>query len=237
MSDYLYNEKLFSKKELKIFYNVIDNEESSWSDGLVSVSVTGNSSEKELRLTKNNFELESPYYVIDELKTTLFSKFDELNEFYYFTLAKTSLPPIVSRTKEGCYYRPHHDSPKNGHFSTTVFLSDPDEYDGGELCLWINNEVKKFKPPAGSSVTYRTGINHMVNEVTRGNRDSIVFWTKSKIKDQFLFDVYSNLLRTKELMDMDQPATLEESIKSPSFIIRNVLDMIERNHLQFDNES
>ncbi len=235
MSDYLYNEKLFSKKELEFFYSVINNEENSWVDGLNTVS--SNETEEKLKLTKNNYELESPYYVIDGLKDSLFSKFDQVNEFYYFTLAKTSVTPIVSRTKSGCYYRPHHDSPRNGHFSTTVFLNEPDEYDGGELCLWINGEVKKFKPPAGSTVTYRTGINHMVNEVTRGERDSIIFWTKTKIKDQFLFDLYSNLLRAKELMDMDQPATLEEATNSPSFIIRNLVDLFERNHLQFDNES
>lgn len=235
MSDYLYNEKLFSKKDLKSVYEIINNEENFWNDGLATVS--GSSTEEQLRLTKNNLELNIPYYLMEEIKNTIFSKVDSCSEFYYFTLAKISVPPIISRTNVGSYYRPHHDAPQNGHFSTTIFLNEPDEYDGGELCLWINNEVKKFKPPAGSMVTYKTGINHMVNEVTRGHRDSFIFWTKTKIRDQFLFDLYSNLIRAKNLMDMDQPATLEESINSPSFIIRNMVDMIERNHLQFDNES
>ena len=234
MSDYLYNEKLLSIEDLESIYKVINNEECSWEDGLNTL--TGIASKKEYTV-KNNLELNIPYYLMSEISDILFSRIDSCIEFFHFALAKSSGSQIISRTGVGCYYKPHHDSPKNGEFSTTVFLNEPDEYDGGELCLWINGEVKKIKPPAGSTITYRTGINHMVAEVTRGHRDAMVFWSHTLIKDRFLRNIYSELIRAKNLMDGDNPATLEEASKSPYFVIRNLIHSIERNHLQFDNES
>jgi len=235
MSDYLYNEKLLSTEDLESIYKVIDNEECIWKDGISSV--TGDAPDEEKRIIKNSLQRDIPYYLKNELNDILFAKIDSCIEFYYFALAKTSGDPLVSRTGVGCYYKPHHDSPENGEFSTTVFLNEPDEYDGGELCLWVNGEVKKIKPPAGSTITYRTGTNHMVAEVTRGHRDAIVFWSHTLFKDRFLHHIYSELVRAKNLMDIDNPATLEEASKSPYFTIRNLIHSIERNHLQFDNES
>lgn len=235
MSDYLYNEKLLSTEDLESIYEVINNEECVWEDGVTSV--TGDSTDEQKREVKNSLQRNIPYYLKIDINDVLFSKIDSCIEFFYFTLAKRSGAPIVSRTGVGCYYKPHHDSPENGDFSTTVFLNEPDEYDGGELCLWINGEVKKIKPPAGSTITYKTGTNHMVAEVTRGHRDVMVFWSHTLFKDRFLHGIYSELVRARNLMDMDQPATLEEASKSPYFIIRNLLHNIERTHLQFKDES
>ena len=50
-----------------------------------------------------------------------------------------------------------------------------------------------FKPPAGTAITYNTGILHRVNEVTSGERTVAVFWTKSIFDDPFYRDVFREL--------------------------------------------
>ena len=143
-----------------------------WKDGLK----TYDSIRSNLHEIKNNMECEVDssiiHYALDNNKS-----------FLKYTYAFMSSDPIVSKTSTGGYYKPHFDEPKCGHFSTTIFLSNPDDYDGGELVLLIDGKEKSFKLKPGESVTYETGIPHRVNEVTRGNRYAAVFWTTSVITD------------------------------------------------------
>ena len=62
-------------------------------------------------------------------------------------------------------------------------MNDPQTYDGGELCLMIDNEERKFKLDPGYGITYETGTSHCVNDVTRGERNVMIFWTVSMIRD------------------------------------------------------
>jgi len=107
--------------------------------------------------------------------------------FHNFTVTKGWSNIFISRMKEGDYYKPHVDEHIMdnviSHYSTTIFLSNPDEYDGGELSLYLNGEIKNFKLNAGHAITYETGIPHCVNEVTRGCRDVLAFWCESHIPD------------------------------------------------------
>ena len=233
MSDFLYNERRLSSEDLEGIYQIIDSDGCYWEDGIKSV--VGGGSDEDKRETKSNLQCIVPYFEMGEIKDILFPRFDNCAEFYYYALSEYSANPTISRTEAGGYYKPHHDHPSNGHFSTTVWLND--DYDGGELCLWLNGEERKFKPPAGSTVTYRTGTPHMVAEVTRGRRDVMVFWTKTKIKDSFLAYMYSNLIRVEDLIEHTYPDTLEEASKTPCFILRNMINAIERNHLLFKDES
>ena len=98
-----------------------------------------------------------------------------------FCHPKRNVNVMISRTASGGYYKPHFDNPGNGHYSTTIFLSDPSSYDGGELGLWIDGEEKKFKLPAGHGIVYETGIPHHVNTVTKGERIAAIFWTYSTL--------------------------------------------------------
>ena len=74
----------------------------------------------------------------------------------------------------------------NAHYSMTCFLSDPDEYSGGELVLKIGNKELEFKLPAGKAVIYSTGLKHKVNEVTSGDRKVFVCWIESFIQNSFI---------------------------------------------------
>ena len=113
----------------------------------------------------------------------VFNALDNNSEFLAFTYARESTEPMITKTKVGGYYRPHFDAADCGHFSTTIFLNDPQTYDGGELCLMIDNEERKFKLDPGYGITYETGTSHCVNDVTRGERNVMIFWTVSMIRD------------------------------------------------------
>lgn len=146
----------------------------SWECGLKSVNFAEGLSRQEQQSLKKCFQTTLP----NEL---LFKSVDKCGSFLDFTIPVSSTSPIISKTPPGGYYNAHFDVVDNGHFSTTIFLSDPKSYDGGELCLYLDGKEEKFKLDAGYGITYETGIAHRVNLVTRGDRIACVFWTKTKI--------------------------------------------------------
>jgi PKHD-type hydroxylase len=77
--------------------------------------------------------------------------------------------------------------------SLTLFLSDPTDYDGGELVIDFSTGERSIKLPAGSAVLYPTTALHRVAEVTRGQRLAAVTWIRSLVRDaakrEILFDL------------------------------------------------
>lgn len=109
---------------------------------------------------------------------------------------------LFSRYNGGHRYGPHTDDasiadeyawPLRTDLSFTLFLSNPDTYDGGELRLRDAGGERVFKPAAGAAVVYATGVVHEVAPVTRGTRLACVGWVQSQIRraDQreLLFDL------------------------------------------------
>ena len=77
--------------------------------------------------------------------------------------------------------------------SVTIFLSDPEDYDGGELVMETTGGEAAYKLPAGSAVTYPTTMLHRVEPVTRGTREVAVTWAQSLVRRadhrEILFDL------------------------------------------------
>ena len=102
---------------------------------------------------------------------------------------KTIPAPTIARYEAGMRYGPHVDEammqtrpqPMRSDLSCTVFLSDPSEYEGGELEIWLGGERPKIKTAAGSAVIYPTGVIHQVLPVTSGQRLVAVTWIQSWI--------------------------------------------------------
>ena len=67
--------------------------------------------------------------------------------------------------------------------SATLFLSAPDEYDGGELIVEDTYGVHSVKLPAGDMILYPATSRHRVSPVTRGARIASFFWAQSLVKD------------------------------------------------------
>lgn len=157
-------------------HQLLGRRRSEWDDGLTSFSVLDRDADKDAHLVKRNFQTD-----IDP--TDLYEGMDSNQEFIDFTYPNHTKTPLFTKTETGGYYRPHWDDVTNGQFSTTVFLSDPRDYEGGELTLYLRGKEEKFKLEPGWGVTYETGTPHEVKTVTSGERIVSVFWTTSIIWD------------------------------------------------------
>ncbi len=105
-------------------------------------------------------------------------------------MPKMTMPPIISRYTPGMSYGTHVDSPLNGRDYTirtdvgiTLFLNNPEEYEGGELEVMNNGEFKPYKFRAGDAICYPTTQLHRVNEVKFGERLVAVTWMQCVIRD------------------------------------------------------
>jgi PKHD-type hydroxylase len=96
--------------------------------------------------------------------------------------------------------------------SATLFLADPGEYDGGELCVEDTYGVHRVKLPAGDLVLYPSTSLHHVTPVTRGARIASFFWIQSLVRDDgrrtLLFDLDSSIQRLSRDAP-DHPSTTQ----------------------------
>ena len=122
-------------------------------------------------------------YIIDVLMRCQF--------FLTRTIPKHLGRPRFNMYREGGEYKNHADSAFMGQdpeirtdLSITVFLSDPDSYEGGELVLeFPSGGLMKMKEPKGTMVFYPSGVLHHVEPVTSGERIAFVAWVESHIQD------------------------------------------------------
>lgn len=228
---YYYVRKILDSEQLKVVYGVIEeaNKNNYWNDGLNSLK--GNDSCKRI---KNNLEL-SNLHLSQVVNNLIMSSLDSDKKFIDFVVAKSTTLNIISKTSSGGYYNPHLDNWYNGDYSTTVFLNDPREYDGGELCLYCGGEDEiKIKLKSGWGVTYSTGIVHRVNKVASGNRYVSVFWTESLIKDPFIRHLYSEIGNIRNNISLDEYSIHLSNCKSvesdPQFCLDNLKTQILRRY-------
>lgn len=180
---------------------------------------------------KENIELSSSSQNKADISSIIMENFDNDSLFCSFCCPYQSGQCLISKTSSGGFYRPHTDYGTNGHFSTTVFLNSPEEYEGGELSLLINGEELNFKLNAGMAITYSTGIMHQVKEVTSGNRIVAVTWTKSHIKDPFIRDIYCGLCKLIDTLPSEStPVNFYDASCSPAFISNELKNKILRRY-------
>ena len=169
-----------------------------------------------------------------QLQEIVYRDLDSDQYFINVTAASESTLILISKYGKGMYYHPHHDQPSLGHYSTTLFLND--DYEGGELNLWTNSEVKKVKLPTGWAVTYDTGTRHCVSEVTKGERDVVIFWTTSRIKNSKDRNFYTRIAEVQRALSNKNKEdkineTLEDCNNDPQFMLREILNLIEREYI------
>jgi PKHD-type hydroxylase len=167
----------------------------------------------------------------NEISKTIFAKIDADQGFRDRVFPRNSTDLIVSRSEVGEGFYVHLDTTSVGEFSTTVFLSDPDTYKGGELCLYLEDEVRKFKLPAGTAITYTTGAPHCVSKVTSGVRHAGVFWTSSLVKDVRYREILSDIRQVRRLLPIKTTYDLEETATNPEFILQGVEHKLIRHFL------
>jgi PKHD-type hydroxylase len=117
-------------------------------------------------------------------------------------------PPLFNRYEDGMHFGSHVDGAvrvlPNGvklrtDVSATLFISDPDDYDGGELVIEDNFGVQQVKLPAGDMIVYPATSLHQITPVTRGVRVASFFWVQSLVRSDtqraLLFDMDTAIQR------------------------------------------
>lgn len=147
-------------------------------------------------LVKSNLQASNSEHV-ERLQALIETRLIEHPVFALATRPKTIIGPLFSRYEAGHAYGSHVDDALIGGSRTdvsfTMFLTDPQSYDGGELILDTISGEESFKLPPGSVVTYPATILHRVAPVTRGERLVAAGWVRSYVRNsahrEFLFDL------------------------------------------------
>ena len=185
-----YCRQILPKEKLNYVKKLITAEGVNWKDGTVSMFAGAydkklpdyGTTQKKLLETFNQ-----------DVFSIIMSEVDKDEKFLSMVTPRRTDTAMVSKIEKGGFYRCHLDNEFNGHYSTTIFLSEPEDYKGGELQLLIDGQVKNIKLKAGWGITYATGIPHQVLSVTEGVRYASIFWSKSLITDPFIREIYYSL--------------------------------------------
>jgi PKHD-type hydroxylase len=157
---------------------------------------------------KNNLQVPEDAPEARALGEIILTALGRNERFMSASLALRVFPPLFNRYDAGMDFGPHIDNairfvkPSLGSsspirvrtdLSATLFLTDPSDYDGGELVVEDTFGTHKVKLNAGDLVLYSATSRHHVTAVTRGSRWSSFFWIQSMIRDEgaraMLFDL------------------------------------------------
>jgi PKHD-type hydroxylase len=129
---------------------------------------------------------------------------------------RTALPFMFNCHRDGMQYKTHTDNPIMNYrkaelrcdLSATVFLSPPEDYDGGDLVIGVDENPTAIKLPAGGIVIYPSNTLHLVRPVTCGVRWAAVTWMQSRIRSRERREVYRHLMTAIRLLSpmSGQPA-------------------------------
>jgi PKHD-type hydroxylase len=167
-----------------------------WVDGRVTA---GHQSAR----TKDNMQLPEESPLAKELGEMVLTALGRNALFISAALPSKVFPPLFNRYQGGQSFGTHVDNAIRqvkgaGHrvrtdLSATLFISDPEDYNGGELSVEDTFGVHSVKLPAGHMVLYPASSLHHVTPVTRGARIASFFWIQSMVRDDaertLLFDL------------------------------------------------
>jgi PKHD-type hydroxylase len=172
--------------------------------------------------TKHNLQLPDTSPLARELGAHIVGALQQNPLFVSAALPLRVLPPMFNCYREGQTFGSHVDNairqaPGTGlrmrtDLSATLFLTPPEDYDGGELVVEDTYGVHSVKLPVGHMVLYPSTSLHHVRPVTRGERISSFFWIQSMIRDDsqrtLLFDLDMAIQRIAG-EDPDHPSAVQ----------------------------
>ena len=203
------------KDEVADFRRLID--ASVWEDGR---STAGAQS----AMVKSNEQLPPGSEIARRLGNRIVSALTSNPRFISAAIPRQIFPPLFNRYRaaEAHHFGIHVDNAVRGDrltgarirtdLSVTLFLSEPGEYDGGELVVEDLYGSHEIKLPAGDLVLYPASSLHMVTPVTRGARVASFFWLQSMIRDThartLVFDLDNTIQALVERLGRDDPETV-----------------------------
>jgi PKHD-type hydroxylase len=145
-----------------------------------------------VREAKRNLQIADGERALDQWQQTIVDALLRQDGFALRALPMRVLPPMFNRYDAGMEYGSHVDNAVMGggaewvraDVSVTVFLSEPEEYEGGGLVIQTEQQGQPIKLAAGSAVVYGATAIHRVEPVTRGRRYAAVTWVQSFVRDE-----------------------------------------------------
>ncbi len=170
----------------------------------------------------------SAYQRSSHLLQQALARSEEVREFAFPVV---TAPPLMTRYQPGMRYGLHADAaylqlpnglPFRSDLSCTIFLSEPETYEGGALHVRLGDASIRFKLPAGVAVVYPSDTLHEVEPVSRGERLVAITFMQSRIADAF---------RRNLLFDLNEVAALEGRKMEPDNFTR--LQLIQSQLLRY----
>ncbi|MGY4478531.1 Fe2+-dependent dioxygenase [Bradyrhizobium sp. USDA 3364] len=208
--------KVLSKADVADFRRIMD--ASDWEDGR---STAGAAS----AMVKRNEQLPPDSEVARQLGNRILSALSASPRFISAAIPLRIFPPLFNRyaASDGHHFGLHVDNAVRGDrltglrirtdLSVTLFLSEPEDYDGGELVIEDLYGSHEIKLPAGDLVLYPASSLHLVTPVTRGARVASFFWLQSMVRDaharSLIFDLDTAIQALVERLGRDDPETVK----------------------------
>lgn len=202
---------LLSPQEVAYMRQVLEN--SAWVDGRHTAG-------DQAAQVKHNLQIPVDSIEAKELGSIVLRALSRNPTYSSAVLPLHVLPPMFNRYDEGMTFGAHVDgsirvAPGTNQrlrtdVSTTIFLTEPEEYDGGELVVHDTYGEHRVKLPAGHAVVYPATSLHSVTPVTRGQRWGSFFWAQSMVRDDWqrhmLYDLDQSIIRIRAMIDDTDPA-------------------------------
>ena len=174
-----------------------------WVDGRVTAG------EQSAR-AKRNRQVPEDHEIARELGDLILGSLGRNPPFVSAALPLRVFPPLFNRYEAGDAFDTHVDNAirfaANVRFRTdiscTLFLTDPDDYDGGELIVEDAYGEHAIKLPAGDMILYPASSLHRVAAITRGQRTSAFFWAQSMVKSDEQRTLLYNLDNTIQALSV-----------------------------------
>jgi len=175
-------------------------------DGRLSAGATA-------RKVKKNHELPADSQLLNQLNNIVMNALFNHPLYQAAVLPHRQATPFYARYEPGEAYGNHVDDPVMGPMqgryrtdvSTTVFINNPEDYEGGEIIIQSQNGEQAIKLAAGSAITYPSGSLHRVAEVTKGTRLVAVTWAQSMVRDAEKRELLFNLYKTRDALQKKYP--------------------------------
>jgi len=175
---------------------------------------------------KNNLQIDHADQAYQASSKILAAALQRNEPFRNFAFPALMAPPLLARYEPGMTYGLHVDSAiiplgarqLRSDISCTIFLNDPETYEGGALAVRVGTRMVEFKLKAGAAIVYPSTTLHEVTPVTSGQRLVGITFVESHIADAMLREM---------LYELDEVAALEGATMDPQN--RNRLQYVRAN--------
>jgi PKHD-type hydroxylase len=205
---------VLTKDELAVTHDLLS--KGAFIDGKLSAG-------QEAARVKNSQELSAQNDLITPLNNLVMGKLIQHPVYLAAAHPLKIATPYYAKYAQGMSYGNHVDDPVMGpvgqryrsDLSITIFLNEPENYQGGELTIQTSYGEQTVKLKAGDAVMYPSSSTHRVAEVTQGERIVAVTWLQSMIRDPSQRELLYNLHQAREeLLNIDPQSEITEKVSN-----------------------